>query len=149
MTTLEKIAGIIEGVVGKEAAEKFGPAATFAELCADSFDHIEIVLECEREFDIDLDQDDLDLVVNMGNLVALIRQDAAEATVLVYVLGVATGIVATLVIMGSGKRRSARDAMARPYGDIPMMPREPFTERRVPDAILECDGPVRFKRRPF
>lgn len=69
--TLGKIAAIIEETTGTPASN-VTPATTFIDVSADSFEHIEILLEIERGFDLDLADDAVERVRNMGELAELV-----------------------------------------------------------------------------
>lgn len=71
---LQKLKEIIADVLNVDT-EEITPDTTFtADLGADSLDVYQIVMEVEDAFDIEIQQDDAEKIVSVGDAVALIKQ---------------------------------------------------------------------------
>lgn len=71
---LQKLKEIIADVLNVDT-EEITPDTTFtADLGADSLDVYQIVMEVEEAFDIEIQQDDAEKIVSVGDAVALIKQ---------------------------------------------------------------------------
>lgn len=72
MQTFEKVCEIISCQLGLDAGFDFSADTTWEELNADSLDLVEIVMAIEDEFDIEIPDDDVSAMQNMGDLVSYI-----------------------------------------------------------------------------
>lgn len=71
---LQKLKEIIADVLNVDT-EEITPDTTFtADLGADSLDVYQIVMEVEDAFDIEIQQEDAEKIVSVGDAVALIKQ---------------------------------------------------------------------------
>lgn len=73
MSTFEKACGIISEQLGLSADFDFSEETTWEEINADSLDLVEIVMSIEDEFRIEIDDDAVSSMRNMGDLVAFIE----------------------------------------------------------------------------
>lgn len=73
MSTFEKACGIISEQLGLSADFDFSEETTWEEINADSLDLVEIVMSIEDEFQIEIDDDAVSSMRNMGDLVAFIE----------------------------------------------------------------------------
>ena len=73
MSTFEKACGIISEQLGLSAEFDFSEETTWEEINADSLDLVEIVMSIEDEFQIEIDDDAVSSMRNMGDLVAFIE----------------------------------------------------------------------------
>jgi acyl carrier protein len=70
----EKVKDIIEKELGVER-EKLTPEASFIEdLGADSLDIVELVMEFEKEFNIDIPDEDAEKLRTVGDAIAYLNQ---------------------------------------------------------------------------
>lgn len=70
----DKVKDIIEKELGVER-EKLTPEASFIEdLGADSLDIVELVMEFEKEFNIDIPDEDAEKLRTVGNAIAYLNQ---------------------------------------------------------------------------
>lgn len=72
MQTFEKVCAIISHQLGLDASFEFSKDTTWDELGADSLDLVEIVMAIEDDFDIEIPDDAISAMHNMGDLVAFI-----------------------------------------------------------------------------
>ncbi len=72
METFEKVTQIISHQLGLEADFDFTVRTTWEELNADSLDLVEIVMALEDEYDIEISDDEIAKMENMGDVVAFI-----------------------------------------------------------------------------
>lgn len=72
METFEKVCEIITPQLGLDADFIFSADTTWEELGADSLDLVEIVMAIEDGFDIEISDDELTNMRNMGDLVSFI-----------------------------------------------------------------------------
>lgn len=72
METFEKVTQIISQQLGISADFDFSASTTWEELNADSLDLVEIVMALEDEYDIEISDDEISKMENMGDLVAFI-----------------------------------------------------------------------------
>ncbi len=71
---MQKLKEIIADVLNVDT-EEISPDTTFtADLGADSLDVYQIVMEVEDAFDIEIQQEDAEKIVSVGDAAALIRQ---------------------------------------------------------------------------
>ena len=74
-----KVKGIIEKELGVER-EKLTPDASFIEdLGADSLDIVELVMEFEKEFNIDIPDEDAEKLRTVGDAMQYLNQKVASA----------------------------------------------------------------------
>ena len=80
MSIKEKVIDIVNDVLGVEASEE----DTFEDLYADSLDLVEIIIECEKEFNYPITDDKAQNLKTVGDLVNLIKdldnKDYVEST---------------------------------------------------------------------
>ena len=83
MSIEEKVISIVSEVLGIES-EKITSADTFDDLCIDSLDLVEIIIECEQEFGYPIKDDKVQNLKTVGDLVNLIKdldnKDYLEST---------------------------------------------------------------------
>lgn len=83
MSTEEKVIDIVSEVLDVEG-ERITSADTFEDLCVDSLDLIEIIIECEKEFSYPITDDKVQNLKTVGDLVNLIKdldnKDYLEST---------------------------------------------------------------------
>lgn len=83
MSTEEKVISIVSEVLGMEG-EKIISEDTFEDLCVDSLDLVEIIIECEKEFSYPITDDKVQNLKTVGDLVNLIKdldnRDYLEST---------------------------------------------------------------------
>ena len=72
METFEKVTQIISQQLGISADFDFTESTTWEELNADSLDLVEIVMALEDEYDIEISDDEISKMENMGDLVTFI-----------------------------------------------------------------------------
>lgn len=72
METFEKVTQIISQQLGISSDFEFTANTTWEELNADSLDLVEIVMALEDEYDIEISDDEIGRMENMGDLVAFI-----------------------------------------------------------------------------
>lgn len=72
METFEKVTQIISQQLGISADFDFTVRTTWEELNADSLDLVEIVMALEDEYDIEISDDEIAKMENMGDLVTFI-----------------------------------------------------------------------------
>lgn len=72
METFEKVTQIISQQLGISSDFEFTANTTWEELNADSLDLVEIVMALEDEYDIEISDDEISRMENMGDLVAFI-----------------------------------------------------------------------------
>ena len=72
MQTFEKVCDIISDSLGLDKGFDFSPETTWDELNADSLDMVEIVMSIEDEFDLEIPDEAVASMQNMGDLVAFI-----------------------------------------------------------------------------
>ncbi len=77
MSTEETIRKIVTKIVRKPDIE-FTPTATFKDLEADSLDIVQILVALEDTFDIEIQDEDLKEIANMGGFIAYIERKVAE-----------------------------------------------------------------------
>jgi len=77
MSVEEKVKEIVIRIVRKPDAE-FNPTTTFKDFDADSLDIVQIVVAVEDTFDIELDDEELKNITNMGGFIAYIERMIAE-----------------------------------------------------------------------
>lgn len=64
-------------IVRKEDFD-FTPTTTFKDLEADSLDIVQILVALEDNFDIEIPDDDLEGITNMGDMIAYVERKVAE-----------------------------------------------------------------------
>lgn len=72
MQTFEKVCDIISGQLGLDADFDFSNETTWEEINADSLDLVEIVMAIEDEFELEIPDEAVASMQNMGDLVAYI-----------------------------------------------------------------------------
>ncbi len=77
MSTEETIRKIVTKIVRKPDIE-FTSTATFKDLEADSLDIVQILVALEDTFDIEIQDEDLKEIANMGGFIAYIERKVAE-----------------------------------------------------------------------
>ena len=77
MSTEETIRKIVTKIVRKPDIE-FTPTTTFKDLEADSLDIVQILVALEDTFDIEIQDEDLKEIANMGGFIAYIERKVAE-----------------------------------------------------------------------
>ena len=75
MSTFKKACEIISEQLGLSADFDFSEETTWDEINADSLDLVEIVMSIEDEFQIEIDDDAVSSMRNMGDLVAYIEEE--------------------------------------------------------------------------
>ena len=73
----EKVKAIIVDNLGVDAAEVIPSASFTNDLGADSLDTVELILEFEKEFDIQIPDDKAEAIATVGDAIAFI--EAAKA----------------------------------------------------------------------
>ena len=73
----EKVKAIIIDNLGVDAAEVIPTASFTNDLGADSLDTVELIMEFEKEFDIQIPDDKADAIATVGDAIAFI--EAAKA----------------------------------------------------------------------
>lgn len=83
MSTEEKVIDIVSEVLGI-GSEGISSEDTFEDLCVDSLDLVEIIIECEKEFSYPITDDKVQNLKTIGDLVNLIKdldnRDYLEST---------------------------------------------------------------------
>ena len=74
MSTFEKACEIISEQLGISADFDFSEETTWEEINADSLDLVEIVMSIEDEFRIEIDDEAVSSLRNMGDLIAYIDE---------------------------------------------------------------------------
>lgn len=77
MSTEEVVKNIVTRITRKDMS-KFTPEATFKDLEADSLDIVQILVALEEEFDIEIIDEEMQDITNMGSMIAYIDQKIAE-----------------------------------------------------------------------
>lgn len=77
MTVEERVKQIVTKIVRKTDAD-FVPSATFKDLNADSLDIVQILVAVEDAFDIEIQDEEIQKVTDMGGFVAYIERKIAE-----------------------------------------------------------------------
>ena len=77
MPVEETVKEIVIRIVRKPDIE-FTPATTFQDLDADSLDIVQILVALEDTYDIEIDDEELREVGNMGDFIAYIERKVAE-----------------------------------------------------------------------
>ena len=72
----EKLQGIIADVLNVDASDITMETTFVDDLGADSLDIFQIIMGIEEEFDIEIDNDDAEKIVTVGDAVAQIRTAA-------------------------------------------------------------------------
>lgn len=72
MSTFERVCEIISEQLGLSADFEFSAETTWEEINADSLDLVEIVMSIEDEFQLEIDDEAVSSMRNMGDLVAFI-----------------------------------------------------------------------------
>ncbi len=72
MSTFERVCEIISEQLGLSADFEFSEETTWEEINADSLDLVEIVMSIEDEFQLEIDDEAVSSMRNMGDLVAFI-----------------------------------------------------------------------------
>jgi len=76
-TVEETVRQIVTRIVRKPDLN-FSPEATFKDFNADSLDIVQILVAVEDHYDIELDDEEIKKVTNMGGFVKYIEQKVAE-----------------------------------------------------------------------
>ena len=69
----EKVNAIIVDNLGVDAAEVVADASFTNDLGADSLDTVELIMEIEKEFDIQIPDDKAEAIVTVGDAIAFIE----------------------------------------------------------------------------
>ncbi|MDY6912240.1 MAG: acyl carrier protein [Chloroflexota bacterium] len=77
MSIEETIKKIVLRIVRKEEFD-FTPTTTFKDLEADSLDVVQILVALEDEYDIEIPDEDLENIANMGDIIAYVERKVAE-----------------------------------------------------------------------
>ena len=77
MPVEETVKEIVIRIVRKPDIE-FTPATTFKDLDADSLDIVQILVALEDTYDIEIDDEELKEIGNMGDFIAYIERKVAE-----------------------------------------------------------------------
>lgn len=77
VTVEETLRKIVTRVTRKENVV-LTPTTTFKELGADSLDVVQILVALEEAFDIELVDEDLKAIANMGDFIAYVKKRVAE-----------------------------------------------------------------------
>lgn len=75
MQTFEKVCDIISTQLGLDSGFDFSAETTWEEINADSLDLVEIVMSIEDEFDLEIPDEAVASMQNMGDLVAFIDSE--------------------------------------------------------------------------
>jgi len=75
MQTFEKVCDIISGQLGLDSGFDFSKETTWEEINADSLDLVEIVMAIEDEFELEIPDEAVASMQNMGDLVAFIDSE--------------------------------------------------------------------------
>ena len=73
----ETVKKIVTRIVRKKEDE-YSPTATFKDLKADSLDIVQILVALEDHFDIEIIDEELEGITNMGDMVAYVERKIAE-----------------------------------------------------------------------
>ena len=73
----EKVKAIIIDNLGVDAAEVTNEASFTNDLGADSLDTVELIMEFEKEFDIQIPDDKAEAIATVGDAVSLIEAEKA------------------------------------------------------------------------
>lgn len=73
----ETIKSTVLKIVRKEGFD-FTPATTFKDLGADSLDIVQVLVALEDSFDIEIPDEDLKAITNMGEMIAYVKRKVAE-----------------------------------------------------------------------
>jgi len=77
MSIEETIKKTVLRIVRKEDFD-FTPTTTFKDLEADSLDIVQILVALEDNFDIEIPDEDLEGITNMGDMIAYVERKVAE-----------------------------------------------------------------------
>jgi acyl carrier protein len=77
MSVEETIKKTVLKIVRKESFD-FKPTTTFKDLEADSLDIVQILVALEDNFDIEIPDEDLKGITNMGDMIAYVERKVAE-----------------------------------------------------------------------
>jgi len=77
MSVQETVRGIVIKIVRKPDID-FTPTTTFKDLNADSLDIVQILVALEDTYDIEIQDEDLQEITDMGGFVAYIERKVAE-----------------------------------------------------------------------
>ncbi len=77
MSVEETVRKIVTRVTRKSEAD-FSPSATFGDFSADSLDIVQILVAIEDAYDIELQEEELQKITNMGDFVAYVESKIAE-----------------------------------------------------------------------
>ena len=74
----QKVRDIIEKELGVEREKLTDEASFIEDLGADSLDIVELVMECEKEFNIDIPDEDAEKLRTVGDAVGYLNQKMAS-----------------------------------------------------------------------
>ena len=74
MNVYEKVCEIISDILSLEDDFSFSEEMTFSELSLDSLDVVDIIMEIESSFDIEITDEELEDIKNLGELTKLISE---------------------------------------------------------------------------
>jgi len=77
MSVEEEVKQIIRRITRKPDAE-IAPESTFADLKADSLDIVQVMAAIEEKYDIELQEEALQHVKNLGGFIAFVEKAVAE-----------------------------------------------------------------------
>ena len=72
--TAEKVKAIIVDNLGVDASEVVNEASFTNDLGADSLDTVELIMEFEKEFDIQIPDDKAEAIATVGDAIAFIEE---------------------------------------------------------------------------
>ncbi len=77
----EKVTAQVKKIIAEKLSidlEKVMEESTLVDLGADSLDQVELVMQCEEEFDIEIPDDDLEKIANVGEMISYILQKVSN-----------------------------------------------------------------------
>lgn len=77
MNTYERICDIIRDNLCLEEEYSFSPELTFSELMIDSIDLVEIIMEIEDSFSVEITDEELEEIKSLGELTELITEKSS------------------------------------------------------------------------
>ena len=77
MPVEEKVKEIVTRIVRKPETD-FTPTTTFKDLNADSLDIVQILVAIEDNYDIEIDDEELQEITDMGGFISYIERKVAE-----------------------------------------------------------------------
>ncbi len=77
MPVEEKVKEIVTRIVRRPESD-FTPTTTFKDLKADSLDVVQILVAIEDTYDIEIEDEELQKITNMGDFISYIERKVAE-----------------------------------------------------------------------